>query len=110
MVRDIGDRLEMFGQYVDVVKVALTIDQVNEHQPPPNPTKLTDSRAGGFIAKYGNSSWEVDALPPVVLGELITAAFEDVLDMDEMQRHMAREEMDKSVLRKAVEGMNDNDE
>lgn len=71
MTRDIGDRLALFGATVDVRRIALNMDQIEEHQPPPNPAKLTDSRAGGYIREHGRSSWELDALEPTLLDRLI---------------------------------------
>jgi hypothetical protein len=71
MTRDIRDRLALFGTDVDVRRIALNMDQVEEHRPPPNPAKLTDSRAGAYIREHGRSSWELDALEPTLLDELI---------------------------------------
>lgn len=102
MVRDIRDRLHMFGVDVDVRKVALTIDQVDEYNPPPNPAKITDPRASAYIRLHGDSSWEVDALPPEVLSRLIREAFEEFVDQDAMAGILAMEEADKKKLRKAV--------
>lgn len=105
MVRDIGDRLYMFQCPCKVEKIALTIEQVEEHGPPPNPAKLSDSRAKAFIERYGKSSWEVDALPPTVLREIIVGAFEGVLDLDKMQEIIEQETEDKQRLRDALEAM-----
>lgn len=71
MTRDIRDRLELFNCEVEVKRIALNMEQVEEHQPPPNPAKLTDSRCQGYIAEYGEESWELDALDPRTLTELI---------------------------------------
>ena len=85
MVRDISDRLEMFGADVIVEKIALTMNQVQEYDPPPNPAKLTDSRSAGYIEKYGDSSWEVDALPPEVLHTIVKEAILNYVDLWRMQ-------------------------
>lgn len=53
MVRDVGDRLAMFGAHVDVRKLALTTAQVKQYNPPPNPAKLSDSRAKAYIEIHG---------------------------------------------------------
>lgn len=37
-----------------------------------NPAKITDSRASKYIDEYGNESWELDALEPQVITDLIT--------------------------------------
>lgn len=71
MTRDVRDRMFTFGLDMEVNRIALNMDQVQAHNPPPNPTKLTDSRADGYIAKFGSSSWELDALDPPVLKKLI---------------------------------------
>jgi hypothetical protein len=72
MTRDNQDRLSMFtGVRVMVVRLALNMDQVERYNPPPNPAKLSDSRAGKYIEEFGDSSWELDALEPEVIAELI---------------------------------------
>jgi hypothetical protein len=99
MVRDIQDRLDMFGANVDVRKVALTMPQVQQYNPPPNPAKLTDPRASGYVERYGDESWEVDALPPNVLAQIIRAAFQKIVDRRAMRTVKQREEVDKGRLR-----------
>lgn len=72
MTRDIQERLQMFGADVYVKRVALTMNQIGTYNPPPNPAKITDSRASKYIDEYGNESWELDALEPQVITDLIT--------------------------------------
>ena len=72
MTRDIQERLSMFGADVDVIRIALTMEQVKQFNPPPNPAKLTDSRCWKYIDEYGDESWELDALEPQVIKNLIT--------------------------------------
>ena len=105
MVRDIADRLLMFGVNVDVRKIALTMDQVQQYNPPPNPAKVTDPRAAAYIAIHGDESWEVDALPPNVLTQLINDAIEAEIDNDALQEILDKEESDREVLRAAVQHM-----
>lgn len=74
MTRDNQDRLDMFLGYtgeVTVERLALNMDQIEEFKPPPNPAKITDSRFAGYAAKYGDESWELDALEPQVMTDLI---------------------------------------
>jgi len=78
MTRDIGDRLALFFEGdgtdpddLEVQRIALTMEQVERYNPPPNPAKLTDSRAVGYIDRYGHESWELDALNPDQLVSLI---------------------------------------
>lgn len=39
----------MFGADVYVKRVALTMNQIEAYNPPPNPAKLSDSRCGKYI-------------------------------------------------------------
>ena len=103
MVRDIKDRLEEFGvENLLVEKVALTMEQVERYDPPPNPAKIADSRARAYIERYGDKSWEVDALPPDVLAKLIREAVGKLVDMPRMKKIEAREESDKKRLRQML--------
>lgn len=105
MVRDVRERIAMFGQTVAVTKIALTAEQVAEYKPPPNPAKLTDPRAHAYIKKHGAQSWEVDALPPDVLDRLVRAELSRLVDDEEMDAVIAREERDKQLLRDAVQNL-----
>ena len=102
MVRDIADRLDMFQANVRVEKIALTMDQVEEYEPPPNPAKMSDSRAESYVAQHGHESWEVDALPPNVLVELIEEKLVELIDQDLLDEVLEREERDKKNLLEAV--------
>ena len=100
MVRDIRERLHMFGvDDLEVTKVALTMAQVEEHEPPPNPTKVTDPRAQAFIDEFGESCWEVDALSPPILEALIREAFVEIIDSDAMAVIEEEEENQRGWLR-----------
>lgn len=71
MTRDIRDRLQLFGCEIEVKRIALNMDQVDQYNPPPNPAKITDSRSDSYITHYGNESWELDALDPRTITTLI---------------------------------------
>ncbi|OPX87478.1 MAG: hypothetical protein A4E53_02466 [Pelotomaculum sp. PtaB.Bin104] len=60
-------------KHVEVRPMALNMDQVRRFKLPPNPAKITDPRAGGYIAKWGAESWELDAVPPVELQKIVEA-------------------------------------
>lgn len=99
MVRDIEDRLVMFGVHdIRVRKLALTMDQVREHNPPPNPAKMSDSRAAKYVQEHGAESWEVDALNPTILAGIIEEAFSEVADMDLMDKVIEREAKERKHL------------
>lgn len=75
MSRDIFARLSMFTySKVHVERIALNMDQVQQYNPPPNPAKTTDSRYRSYAEQFGEESWELDALEPGTLVEMITKA------------------------------------
>lgn len=80
MTRDITDRLALFGAVAEVERIALNMDQVRRYSPPPNPAKLTDARADGYIKAHGSSSWELDALDPSTLDALVRTTITDLRD------------------------------
>jgi hypothetical protein len=98
MTRDIADRLELFEANVRVIRIALNMNQVEEHDPPPNPAKLTDSRARSYISQYGQSSWELDALDPSTLDSLISDEIRRWRDQGQWDRDTVAMEEERSVL------------
>lgn len=81
-----------------VRRIALNMDQVDEYQPPPNPAKMTDSRVGDYIDMYGYESWELDALPPDVLTQLISDELNNLRDHDAWEAALAREAEEQRKL------------
>jgi len=104
MVRDIRERLIEFGcpQWLNIRKLALTMDQIQEYNCPPNPAKVTDSRAAAYIEKFGDSSWELDALPPDVLEDMLADAVKSYIDKAKMDAVITRENQIKAALKKAA--------
>lgn len=80
MTRDISERLATLGATVDVQRIALNMAQIEQFSPPPNPAKMKDTRAGDYIRKFGLASWELDALKPEVLSELIKDKIAEYFD------------------------------
>ena len=103
MTRDIQDRLNMFGADVWVKRVALTMNQIETYNPPPNPAKLSDSRCSKYMDEFGDESWELDALEPRVITDLIksevTAFRDDVI----YQAVCNREDQEKEELQMLVD-------
>jgi hypothetical protein len=82
MIRDVKERLLEFGLDIDVRPIALTMQQIEEFNPPPNPAKITDPRAKWYINEFGKTSWELDALPPRELIRLAEDAVNEIIDID----------------------------
>jgi hypothetical protein len=81
-----------------VDRLALNWEQIEEYKPPPNPAKVTDSRAKGYIAEYGSQSWELDALEPTVLANLIRDAAVDYRVQSRWDEAVEREEKERERL------------
>lgn len=118
MIRDIRTRIIEFGMgdhpgYDDegeflenypfaVQPIALTRDQIQMYNPPPNPAKVTDPRADKFIKAHGKTSWEVDALRPEVLNEILDDAITGWMDMDLYNSIVESEDADISKLKALI--------
>lgn len=96
MHRDIKERIEMFSDgcsKIEVRRIALTMAQIEEVQAPPNPAKKKDSRYKAYFDQYGDESWELDALEPSYIADLIAAHFKKLVDKKEWEK--SAEERDK---------------
>lgn len=100
MIRDVRERLEEFGVYPTVKQIGLTMDQIKEFNPPPNPAKIKDPRAKWYLKKYGDVSWEVDALNPKTLHKLVRENVEDLINMSKFRKLLKEEENQKQKLSK----------
>jgi hypothetical protein len=108
MIRDINDRIaEMLAYSVEdsadkfeVKQIALTMKQIRQYSPPPNPAKTTDTRSPEYIRQHGNKSWEVDALKPEVLNALLTKAIEAEIDISTYTDVMDQERDQRTEIRK----------
>lgn len=102
MVHDIRQRLEDFGVEVTVIPVALTSEQINKYNPPPNPAKFSDPRAKDYIEKFGSTSWEVDALKPEILHEIVIKNILNLIDVEKFNKMIKKEELDKKEIDKFI--------
>lgn len=102
MTTDIQKRLSLFcGFDVEVDRIALNLDQVRKYKCPPNPAKTTDCRCKDFVARYGVNSWELDALEPRILSDLITKAIKARIDdRDAWAERVSEERTHREFLRK----------
>jgi hypothetical protein len=104
MSRDILDRLESFElKNLRFKRLALNIDQIEQYNPPPNPTKLTDSRAKVYIDKFGYNCWELDALEPQVISDLIDNNVRKYRNAKQYNAVLKQERDEKSLLEELSE-------
>ena len=108
MTRDISDRLYMFAGYtnIEVRRIALTMAQIEELQPPPNPAKITDSRYEQYVQNYGEESWELDALEPQYIVDLINREILSERDDEKWQIAVDKQESERAQIATVIENWN----
>jgi len=104
MDRDLFSRLTQltYELPIQVERIALTRPQIDEHDPPPNPAKLSDSRAGGYIAEHGLESWELDALDYNLLANLVRDAIRSYRDDARWDATLEREDAERESIEEAA--------
>lgn len=98
-------RLAEFAPNVKFIfeRLAITPEQIIEHQLPTRPTKQSDSRARTFEGE----SVEVDALPSPVLRDLVRDAIERWIDPEALRLTQAVERSERGVLTRIANGWED---
>jgi len=114
MVRDIYTRIREFlieGDYAvdpDVIDkyerfkvhaLALTMEQICEFNPPPNPAKIKDPRAKAYIKEFGEISWELDALTPENLVYITENGILQYIELSKYIEVIEQEQRDVKALR-----------
>ena len=106
MDRDIFDRMNLFlgfspsfGQEFPIKRIALTMPQIKEYKPPENPAKVTDTRYAAYVEKHGEKSWELDAIKPNILAEMLEDEILEHVDMEKFEKiDKQQEEWKKEML------------
>jgi len=93
MTRDIDERLRQFARTtkIDVRRLALNWNQVEEWNPPENPAKESDSRYRAYADEFGESSWELDAVEPRTLASLVRENVTQLINEDQWTAVLERE-------------------
>lgn len=102
MVRSLRARLEFFDCTPEIIKCALTLEDVRRYNLPPDFTKATDSRRAAFVKKFGDVSVELDALPVGVLTARVREEIESRLDLDALAEIKQIESAERAQLAKAL--------
>jgi hypothetical protein len=79
--QDLPQRLEQYdGDHVEVRRIALTREQLRDLPSFPAADKVKDTRYKWFVANYGDTCWELDAMDPRVLRECVEAAIKELIE------------------------------
>jgi len=104
MVRSLKERLATLGSEPEIIKCALTHEDIRRYNLPPNRTKKTDTRSAAFVAEHGDISVELDALPPNVLRDLLREEVRNRMDLKALKRIETLEKKERKKLKKLLEG------
>jgi hypothetical protein len=87
-----------------VRRIALNLDQIQRYAPPPNPAKRQDARYRSYYEATGLSdSWELDALAPEVLADLIRSSVRGLRDQDLWDARERLQEEQRGAIREMSE-------
>jgi len=100
--RAIREKLDLYGNDSEVRRIALTWEQVQEYKPPPNPAKESDSRFSGYADLFGSECWELDALEPQVIADLIQNEVKTLIDQEAWDTVVSKEDREREALREAA--------
>ena len=100
MTRDNIERLALYAwQEVEVRRIALNMDQVRQHNPPPSFVKDGDTRTSGYRERFGTDEcWELDALSPTLIADLIRTEIEQLIDWPKWRSAQAKEKRRRGLL------------
>lgn len=114
--RDLGTGL--FRKDFEFHRIALTHEHVEEMSLIPAPVKMGDSRARGFVAEHGEEVYELDAIDPKRLSEIIRDAVDLYWDEDAFNeraqlvaagREQIAEKLTKAGVIKFLKGLGSTD-
>lgn len=94
------EKVNMFaGGGIEIRRIALTMDQIEQYRPPANFVKETDSRTKWYVEQFNTEDcWELDALKPQVVDELIRSHVQPLIDQKAWDATMEREDDEKKTL------------
>jgi len=98
MVRSLRERLGHFGCNPEIIKCALTLEDVKKYSLPSALAKKTDTRRAAYVEKFGDVCVELDALPAAVLQSRLKNDLETRLDLAALELVKQAEQADKERL------------
>jgi len=97
MLRSLRERLGKLGSHPSFKKVAILREDIERHSLPPDFAKASDMRYAAFVAKNGEETVELDALPLAVLKSRIKDAVEARMDLKALAgvKRQEKEDLDE---------------
>ena len=109
MPEQVGEALQQFGvTNVEIRRLGLTREQIDRYNPPPSAAKRTSSRVESYYAATGtDQAWELDALKPAIIQQLIVDETQKILDQDLWIEAIEKEEKNQALMMKVAERWDD---
>lgn len=92
-LRNLNKLLEVKEIELDITfrRIALNMDQIRDYRPPPFEAKVTSARYQGYITEHKTEdAWELDALEPRVLRDMIRSEVTNLFNREVYREEMAR--------------------
>jgi len=99
---DLPDRLERYGADVEIRRIALEKDDLEELPAFKAESKSRDPRFRWYSAIYGDRCWELDALSPVKLRQRAENTIRSYLDIQAWDHSIAIEDAERASMREVL--------
>jgi hypothetical protein len=101
---DLPARLFKYGGvHITLMRIALTSEQVTDLPSFPARDKKNDPRYAWFVEHYGKTCWELDALDPNELRDIVEQAIQNEIEPVAWERCAVVEEAEKESLRSVLD-------
>jgi hypothetical protein len=105
---DLPKRLPNYGAtHVELRRLALTIEQCHGLPSFPASDKRKDRRYNWFVTNYGDRCWELDAMDPRVLRNMVEEAIKSLIDWEAWNRMKAVQDAEIESLKGVLKAWHD---
>lgn len=94
------DKAADLDEHFTVKRVALNMDQILHYNLAPNPVKMKDGKAKAYVSQFGHTCWEMDALDPQDLLDMVTDEILQLRDEDKWEEAVEKQEQEREKLSK----------
>jgi hypothetical protein len=104
---DLPERFRRYdGGHVKLKRIALTQDRLTDLPSFPASDKRKDPRHGWFVRTYGQECWELDALDPNILRDIVTEKIKEQIEPEAWERCKVTERAEYGSLRQIMKNWN----
>jgi hypothetical protein len=105
--RDLPDRLEKYdGGHVELRRIALKREQTEGLLSFPAADKRADKRYSWFVRNFGRKCWELDALDPNILRDIVQAEIEAEIEPEAWARCIKVNKAEQASLKHVLDRWN----